>query len=298
MKSKAVAKRDLNKKPANHPFTIRTGLLIAAMIASCAALVAAAAYSFTNTSKPKEMRARPVQEIAPSGNADYVRLSRLRPQLREALIALGDRLEKPGKERLVLTGTLSRSSGTKSPFRLFLEYPGRLRFEEQNASQVRVEVFNGLNELTTGGAVSQQDEDLIETLVYDSVDNYFIGQMKARATRFLGTRFRLDDGEDAGYKGPFYDIYQVADQVQSGASARAQDKLYYFNSDSQLMERVRYQTESKTNVEIQFSDWTKVESQTLPSRILRLENEQVVLSFDFTSVLVMPRAQDGIFDRP
>src|SRR5262245_11289437 len=188
----------------------------------------------------------------PSANS-YVRRGLLQSRLRMALNALGDRLEKPGKERLTLVGTLRRQGNSQAtPFRLFLEWPRRMRLEEQG-SQQRVIGFDGSNGWALGGTLSGADQEMIETLAFDSVDNFFLGQMQGVATRTLGSRFRLDDGATTNYTGPFYDIYQVTDRVKIGAANREQPKLFYFNSDTKLIERVYYQVRrdgSTANVEI------------------------------------------------
>src|SRR5712692_9608740 len=46
---------------------------------------------------------------------DYVRMSRLPSQLRWSLKALGDRIQKPGKERLTLAGTLQDANAVPAP---------------------------------------------------------------------------------------------------------------------------------------------------------------------------------------
>ena len=68
-------------------------------------------------------------QSAESGQAEYLRRSRLRSRLREALTLFGDRLERPGKERLTLAGTLRLASPADLPFRAVWELPGRLRIE-------------------------------------------------------------------------------------------------------------------------------------------------------------------------
>ena len=64
-------------------------------------------------------------------------------------------------------------------------------------------------EVISEQSLSGDDQETIETLVFDSADNFFLGQMQGVATRMLGSRFRLDDGTTANYAGPFYDIYQI-----------------------------------------------------------------------------------------
>jgi hypothetical protein len=180
-------------------------------------------------------------QLTLAADVDYVRRAQLQPRLRHLLDVVGDRLEKPGNERMVMIGTLKRRNDSQpTPFRLFLELPHRMKLEEQGA-QPRVTGFDGSSGWTLGTSLSGTAQDTIEMLIYDSADHFFLGQTQGLATRALGSRFRLDDGTDANYAGPFYDVYQVMDHVGTGSEVRQQPKLFYFNSDTQLLERVRYQ---------------------------------------------------------
>src|SRR5258708_32197884 len=121
----------------------------------------------------------------------YISRSRLSPELREAINFLGDRLEKPGKERVTLVGTLSRSGSAEAvPIRLTTEFPHRIRLEVQHGNDTHVIGFDGRSGWKHGATFSREDEDLIESLVYDSADHLFIGQIEGLPTRPLGKRFR------------------------------------------------------------------------------------------------------------
>src|SRR5262245_26642004 len=229
------------------------------ILASLSAIAVVALVAFTARAWRTKMSATAKRDNAaaqptPTPNTNsYIRRGLLQPRLQLALNALGDRLEKPDKERLTLVGTLTRQNNSQAvPVRLFLELPRRMRLEEQGAQQ-RVVGFDGSKGWASGAALSSADQDTIETLVFDSVDNFFLGQMQGVATRTLGSRFRLDDGRTANYTGPFYNIYQVTDRIKIGAANREQPKLFYFNSDTKLIERVYYQVRrdgSTANVEI------------------------------------------------
>jgi hypothetical protein len=221
--------------------------------------------------------------------------------LNSALNALGDRLEKPGKERLTLTGTLKRQNTPQAiPFRLVLEWPLRMRLDEE-CKQQRVIGFDGSNGWTSSATLSFVDQATIETLVYDSVDNFYLGQMQGIATRTLGSRFRLDDGTTPNYAGPFYDIYQVTDRIKIGAANREQSKLFYVNSDTNLFERISYRVRhggATADVEIRLGNWRKSDGQQIPGLIERLENKQSVLTLTIATATVGPRLADGIFSAP
>jgi hypothetical protein len=246
----------------------------------------------------------PVQTPAPAAAEGYVRRARLWPQLREVLNALGDRVERPGKERLTLTGLISRPTVSKTeqnPARLFLELPDKLRLEEQTGLQTQVTVFNGSSGqgvVKTGGAAEQEDEDLVESFVYDAADHFLNSRTRGRATRFPGSRFRADDGATADYKGPYYDLYELTELVQVGKEARRQTKLYYFNSDTLLLERVSYElsrTGAPVRVEVRYRNWQKISGQQIPGEITRLEKGGTVLKLSVTGAAIGPQANDGLF---
>src|SRR5262249_49402760 len=158
-----------------------------------------------------------------SSGRNYLHRSRLSAEMRAAINVFGDRLEKPGKERLTLTGTLSHGDGSQSlPIRLVTEFPRRMRLEVQHGNQTHVIGFDGRNGWKKGSALTKQDQDIIESLIYDSADHFFIGQADGLALQPLGKRFRDDDGSNPNYSGPFYDIYQLSDKVVVGTSGRIQ----------------------------------------------------------------------------
>ena len=244
--------------------------------------------------------------LAAKQKSAYVNRSRLWPQLCLALDALGNRLEKPGRERLILNGTLSRpniAKGAPSPVHVILEAPDRLRLEQQNGSQLQVTVFDGsvnTEAVKSDGTLTAQDQSDVETLAFDTTDHFFVGRMQGQATRFLGPRFRLDDGKAEPYAGPYYDVYQMVDRITVTKESRPQPKFYFFNSETQLLERVRYEIDRggrMVRVEVQYSSWQKISGQQLPGKITRLEDDSPVLALTLASVAIGPALPDNIFNR-
>jgi hypothetical protein len=219
----------------------------------------------------------------------YVRRSNLSPKLVWHLNALGDRLEKPGRERLNLTGTLSRAhdSQTQEVVAVF-EFPERLRLTMQKGNQTRVISFDGERAKAEGG---EFDEDLIETLVHGSAEHFFNTQMQGMATRLLGSHFLLHRGSTADYNGPHYDVYKVAEEKE-------QPKLYYFNSDTLLLERVVYEIDrngATVKVEERLGNWTSEKGQQVARRIERFENGESEFVLIVRTAVFSARRDDGIF---
>jgi hypothetical protein len=228
---------------------------------------------------------------------DQTRRALLTEQFRAELTALGDRIEKPGKERLTLTGTLQRADDAQAgSFVATYQQPGLLRFEGQAGTPIVY--FNGERAEKAGGSLTAEEEATVELLVYDTPEGFFNGQMDGVAMQLLGRRFRADDGSSESYAGPYYDIYQVTDRVKVSGEVLERSKLFYFNSDTRLLEIVRYQVEANgtaIEVEVRLENWQKSQDQMLPMRLVRLENGQAVLTFTVTSAEVGARAGDLIF---
>jgi len=245
--------------------------------------------------------AQSIQKIS-TPEIEYIHRARLLPRLQYTADALGNRLQRPGGERVLWLGTLTQLVGSEtmsSPVRILIEFPHRIRIEEQRGGQTHVIGFDGHNGWKQGAMLSRHEEDLIESLVFDSVDHFFVGQMRGYGTRPLGTHFRDDDGSIPNYNGHFYDIYQFADQISIGQSKREQQKLYYFNSETMLLERIKYQLNREGTtipVEIQFSGWHQASGQQMPGTIIRLENGNPVVSLTIQHIGVGSRLADGSFD--
>lgn len=269
------------------------------------ALLALGAFAFASARRARGSETARVRVIATqnsngSANSDrirYVRRRALWPQLRKNLEVLGDRLEKPGKERMILAGTVRRAGDpAEMAFELVREFPDRLRLIERRGLSQRTTAFNGRSGASR--SFDSSESDAIETLLFDSVEYFFVTRMEGTATSFLGSRFRLDDGTSPNYAGPFYDIFVVSQQIKVGRTARQRSASYYFNSQSLLLERVRYQQErngSLVDVEVIMSEWREVAGQRFPMRVERFENGNSILRFSFAAAAIGPRVSDNIF---
>lgn len=213
-------------------------------------------------------------------------------RLRWALNELGNRLEQPGKERLIVTGELQRRSGSV-PVQLILEFPGQLRLVVQDSSTYVV-TFDGNEAKVLGSLPDVRERDLIESIVHDSVDHFFTSQRRGAAVNALGSRFLSDDGT-------YRDIYELTDSFNGNAGRRVHTKTYHFNSDTLMLEKVRYLTdrgEASIQVETRFADWQTTEQQKLPTRITRLENGDAVWTLLVKSIALRSMSDDGIFNLP
>lgn len=264
--------------------------------------VAVTAYTFMATG-PNVGNARadsnqdPVNAVV-RPSRDKIHAGALWPQLRWYLKALGNRLEEPGKERLTLGGMLERAGEQPVPFAAISEFPDRLQFTTQSGLQARTITYDGKAAHVVGGVLSTTDQGLIESLVNDTAEHFFAVQLQGTPTRHLGNRFRADDGSTENYAGPFYDIFSMLESVTAESVTRSQPKFYYFNSETHLLESVKYQISRNgqtIDVETAFSSWQRVQDQQVAHRIVRSENGQPLLSLTITSATIGPLLKDGVF---
>jgi hypothetical protein len=217
----------------------------------------------------------------------YVHRGAVAPRLRWNLRALGDRVEHPGKEQQNISGTLELAKAPH-PASIVInnEFPDRMALTLQTGVDRRAITFDGTQESWT--ALSEDDRDLVETLLFDGPDHFFYSQTNGAATRFLGARF----SETAdGTTGPFYDIYAVTPSPSLTQTSAQGAKLFQFNSDNHLLELVRYTTErngSRLAVEVRLSDWREIAGQRIPHRIERLENGVKVMTLSINTVWFAP----------
>ena len=177
------------------------------------------------------------------------------------------------------------------------EFPDGLRLVIQHGLQNRLITFDGEQAKAAATPLATDEQDLIETLAYDTAEHFFATQMQGNAMRFLGARFRTDDGSDPNYVGPYFDVYKIADQIKTSGQERPA-KFYYFNSDTLLLERVTYSINrdgEEIKVETSVSDWREVDGQRVARRIERFENGRSVFVLTIQSAQLGQRANDGIF---
>jgi len=219
---------------------------------------------------------------------------------------MGDRLRVTGKERLDLVGVLTRAGQDPVGVRILWEFPGKVRLEKRlegegaDPAKRDVLVYDGAGNLRKrGGTAALADQDLIEMLVYDTVEGFFIGQIEGFATRFLGSRYHKVD-EDGNPVGPDYDIYEVVNQVRVPGRPLRQRKLYYFDSDTALLGQVRYRLAAErgrgpVEVTVEVSGWGEAFGQLIPTLTVRYEDRVEVVRLEISEVGVAAASEDGSF---
>jgi hypothetical protein len=243
-----------------------------------------------------------VQSVTQRNPWSGVNRSELDRHLVRALDALGDRFESPAKGRSILTGTLTRYVGNQqltSQITIVRELPDKIRFEESRASGQRTLGHDGSRSWALGQASTTEEVALTELLVCDSLEHLISGQVLGDATLHLGDMFRMDDGSNANYAGPFYDIIRVEDSFNSQDGMRRRSTLYYFNSRTGLPEKMVHDRSDRTGrIEVEFGDWMTVAGQQIPGSTTWKEGGNLVRWLSISNVLFAPLADDGIFNAP
>ena len=206
------------------------------------------------------------------------------------LSALGDRIQKPGKERTTLAGTFTDSNGPVQAT-LVWQAPGSIRFERANQPGNTVTYDSG-----TGSVLmtSPSDGNLLESLLDDSAESFFYGFHNGVAYRLLGQGFRVDDGKAIDDKGPWYDVYAASGQAKSQPGKPHRLKHFYFDSRTGLLARTRY-SNGEMIVTTEFSNWIKSNGQAFPTKIVRSEGNIAVFTFAITSEASAPAVSDSAF---
>ena len=211
------------------------------------------------------------------------------------VVALGDRLTKPGKERMVLTGTFS-GPAQSTPATLTFQWPSQFRFA---ASASRSLGSDGSNYWASDNNLSEQDEDLLESFIDDSADGLLSDLRQSRSMRLVATRVRMDTGATPNYAGPWSDVYQVSGVVQSRSAKPVRSKLYYFDWKTRLLVEVDYLQKradgSIISVQVKQSNWTSVGGQLVPGTVVRYENGKSVFTFTASNAAFAAAATDSTF---
>jgi hypothetical protein len=213
----------------------------------------------------------------------------LQPKVR----ALGDRFFVRGKERLTIGGSILRpGAGAAIPVSLIYEIPRKFRYQE-GAKGI---VFDGASS-SLSPASDPSDAALAESLFEDMVDGLLPNIRDASLFRLLFNRGRLDDGTSKGYTGPYTDIYQVVLPLSSLPTSPKRTKHFYFDSDTQLLSRVRYFGGATGDVPVETlcENWRQVSGTYVPGTVTRSENGKVEFTFTASSAAAEPAVSDATF---
>lgn len=216
----------------------------------------------------------------------YRDVSQIPIPLQSRYLALGDRLQKPGKERISINGVLSDSSGSNAAT-LVIEKGGKARIDvpAKNSKSIR---FDGKS---VSKNVGTEDQELLEALVDDLPEVFIEETASGIGFRLVGRRFE-------GEKGELCDVYEAQMPAKSNPKHLRPIKRYCFDSNTMLLSWVQYPESNAANasiIETRFNDWIIVNGQMFPSTISRRKQGKVVFTLRAEMVTVAPAEADNLF---
>src|ERR1051326_3931822 len=212
-------------------------LVITLSLLTCLALVLPA---------DAQSRAGSPVHVPPPG---YVDAGAIASSARPLLSAFGERIQRPGKERVTLMGKLTDASGTFD-VSLVWEVPGRFRLDRSDKPG-RPLICDEAGAWNNGPAILPREAETLESLFDDTSESFFYGMVQGTASRFLGNRFRADNGKTPNYQGPWFDVYEVFAVVRGPQGISKRRKVFLFDSQTALLSRVDYTRSEEHTSELQ-----------------------------------------------
>ena len=214
-------------------------------------------------------------------------------------IALGPEMNSHGSERVILTGTLTDANGSL-PITITRELDQNFRIDIGGSKPKTLIAGNLPGTPSVTASLSSEDIALLETLIDDSPEGFLYGFLDGVPYRWLGLRFRTDDGTKPNYEGPWYDIYIRARKLTMLPGSPQHQKFTLLDSTTALYAFSRYTSASggsQVQVQVSYSNWTtNSNGQQIPGTITRTENGAQVFSIQITSKANAPTQQDGLFN--
>ncbi|MCX6602068.1 MAG: hypothetical protein NTV52_00535 [Acidobacteria bacterium] len=185
--------------------------------------------------------------------------------------------------------------------RLVKQLPSSFRLEEAKAGGRTIASFDGVAAKLPGGVTGgQPDEELGEALGLDTPETFLYSLADGLPYRFLGGRFRTDDGSTPDYKGPWVDIYAMSLSSVLRSDKQIKYKMFMFDSADFLLRRVVYDTPSTTSkgqrrVEILLDNWRVINGLKVATEIVRREDNLEAWSFRVTEAVAGPKIANETF---
>lgn len=212
----------------------------------------------------------------------YLSPSQISSVLLPQYFAMGDRLSKPGNERITLQGTMTDSSGPSS-VQIVLELGGKLNITWTGPTAQKL-VFDGKTPPAIGSIPNTND--LLETFVDDLPESLLLVG-RGVSPRLLGQKFA--DGS-----GGFCDYYDVATYGSARKLSKPFIKRYCFDSKTSLLKSVRYYTNSQLAV-TEFGGWAQVNQQAVLGAVTRTVAGSRIFQFQAHGAAVSGSVPDNAF---
>jgi hypothetical protein len=228
---------------------------------------------------------------APASPSDEspVILSQTPMELKPYAIALGQRLCRPGKERIVASGSLTYF-GDNPPqteaVRITWQFPLKARLE-RDGTLLAFDRSNPRKAMPE----AKKAVDTIQLLLEDSVEGLYALQKERISRRYLGSGFKLE-GVKASDPGMDVVLMTYPDHFHNEQPIQ---KSYWFDSGTKLLGVVAYTSASGAAMHIVISDWRDVAGEKFPFCIERWEDNKLKIRLVLDSAAFMAGANDGTF---
>jgi hypothetical protein len=218
-----------------------------------------------------------------------VLLSQTPSELKPYAIALGQRLQRPGKEKIAVEGAITyfgEDPPRTEAVRITWQFPLKIRLD-QNGSQL---TFDGNNPVQAMPA-TRRATDTIQTLLEDSVEGFFALQKNRISRRYLGSGFKLEGAKESD---PGMDVVLMTfpDNFRGKEPTL---KSYWFDSSTNLLGVVAYTSSSGAVTHIVIDDWRDVAGEQFPFCIERWEDNKLTMRLILDSAAFTAGSNDGSF---
>jgi len=207
---------------------------------------------------------RPPNSSSPAQNSKPTRSARRnlsgQPEAFKMSRQLGRRFANSKRVQSTLIGTLT-ISGERKIVRTVRKQTGEGEDVEVNVAGYGHSLTWDATEgpLTSGARATGSDRELIESMVFDSPDQFVLAQLRGASYYTIARNVRPEGVTDS-YSGPLWNIVRV-DDPEKDVTKRAQSawRLYYINTLTGLLDKVVYESQGQ-QVVAEFSHWTRREN--------------------------------------
>lgn len=135
---------------------------------------------------------------------------------------------------------------------------------------------------SSAGSPTLNERVLLEQLVFDSVDQFMLAQLRGASYYVVGRNVRPDDAPE-NYSGPLWTVVRIDDPATAEQNQPLSKwRLYYLNNNTGLIDKVVSESQGQ-RIEASLSNWTKQGNEMSPSSITWSSNGQTLMTFTVTN---------------
>jgi len=234
------------------------------------------------------------QALGTAAELETISASQLPASMQERFRRIGLRLQKTENARVAYAGILQDSRGAR-PVEIVIQNPGSVRIAEGGVVG-RVTSFDGNRVISSAGALTSDQEKLLETLMADSPEAVFQQLAAGEAFRRIGGGHKVAGTGTGDVPAESVDVYQLFPRGRvTKAVPAATPRFLAFDSSSQVLKYVSYRSAGGLAVTSFFENWKTTGGESHPGRIRRLENGVEVFRVEIQTLQVGTRLAAGQF---